>query len=329
MTNIEETNDGAGRIKVSRKYSVAVPKDEGAYLVAKSDWDRIKTMVAAIVPAKNWFQVFGSISIGIALAAIFSLIGFAASKDVPNWAKKFEDWCALVCGTILAVALFILDSQQYAYTTHKTTDVTSEMDRIEEMCRTTEGPVSTALPAAKLTAGSTLERLGEIRFDHPGGPLDFWQFTSDDARNTSLPKFSGPEAHPGGLTMAAPGTHHIDLELEARYRPCKRLRFQTKIAKDCPESYVYARVEAKPVDGKPKSVWIACDVGNKPPAKHGPDECIIYRQPSDDGWAVFDLNMPDEVRNSPLGQEYSLEFTGLLAIRLRGSISVSPIELYR
>jgi hypothetical protein len=121
-----------GDITVSREFSVAVPKDEGV-LVLRSDWNRIKTMVARIVPVKNWYQVSGSVSVGIAVAAAFSLIGFASSKDVPTWAR-FTDSCALVCGIVLAVALFALDAQQHLYTTHKTTDVTEEMDRIERLC---------------------------------------------------------------------------------------------------------------------------------------------------------------------------------------------------
>jgi hypothetical protein len=129
--------------------------------------------------------------------------------------------------------------------------------------------------------------------------------------------------------MIAPGSHHIDLPLDSSQRLCNRLRFETKPTKDCPDSYAYANVRLIPKDRKTtaKSVWIACDVGDKTPAKHGPGECITYRAASPDGWATFDLSLPEEVQNSPFGEE-GLEFSELLGIRLRGSISVSPIELY-
>jgi hypothetical protein len=141
-----------GDITVSREFSVAVPKDEGV-LVLRSDWNRIKTMVARIVPVKNWYQVSGSVSVGIAVAAAFSLIGFASSKDVPTWAR-FTDSCALVCGIILAVALFALDAQQHLYTTHKSTDITEEMDRIERLCEAVPQGAATILSARYGASGA-------------------------------------------------------------------------------------------------------------------------------------------------------------------------------
>ena len=203
------------------------------------------------------------------------------------------------------------------------------MSRIEELCTTSERQVSSGLATVKSGTGGTVERLDEIRFDRAGSPLDRWQFSSDDPKNPAPPAFSSPLECKGGLTMTAPGTHHIDLKLRLGHRACNRLRFRLKIAKNCPESYAYANFRAKSRDGKEKSAWIACDVGNKPSEGRGPDECIIYREPSGDGWAVFDLGLPKEVQNSPLGLEHGLEFIDLQAIRLRGSVSVSPIELYR
>ncbi len=332
MNNTDETKTGPAHseIKVSREYSVEVPKDEGAYLVVKSDWNRIKRMVSGIVPAKDWFEVSGSICIGIAVAAIFSLIGFSASKDVPSWAV-FVDWCALVCGVILAAALFCLRGEQKVYATHRAIDITQEMDRIEELCKTSLPATSSIVTPKELAGRVSLERLVEIRFDHAGSPLDQWKFTSDDPKSTSPPRFSSPTERTGGLTMVAPGTHHIDLRVEPQHRLCNRLRFQTKPGKDCPESYIYANVQVTSKDGKhgPMPAWIACNIGMGPPARHGPNEWIIYRTPAADGWATFDLLLPEEVQSSPLGREDGLAFSELLGIRMRGSISVSPIELWR
>lgn len=126
-----------GTIAVSREFSVELPKGEGGFLVLRSDWNRIKTMIARIVPAKNWYQVCGSICVGLAVSAIFSLIGFASSKDVPSWAK-LTDWCVLVSGIVLSIGLFALDAQQRSYTIQRTADVTEEMDRIEKLCEATD-----------------------------------------------------------------------------------------------------------------------------------------------------------------------------------------------
>ena len=56
-------------------------------MIPASEWNRIKRMVGRIVPAKNWFQVAGSIFAGVSITAIFCIVGFAASKEVPFWAK--------------------------------------------------------------------------------------------------------------------------------------------------------------------------------------------------------------------------------------------------
>ncbi len=180
-------------------------------------------------------------------------------------------------------------------------------------------------------AGGDPEKLGEIRFDYPGSPLDRWEFRSDNPQNLSMPRFSSPAGCPGGLTMTAPSSHHIDLKPDPHHKVCNRLRFQMKLTHDCPESYVYAMIRLTSKDRKTvsKPGWIAFDVGDKPPAKHGPSEWIIYGKPSANGWTAFDLSLPEEIQRSCFGQEEGLEFGELLSIRLRGSVSVSPIGLYR
>jgi len=115
------------------------------------------------------------------------------------------------------------------------------------------------------------ERLGEIRFDYPGSPLDRWEFSSDDPKDKSMPNFSAAPERVGGLRMSAPWSHHLDLKLEPHYRVCDRLQFDMKLSR---ESYVYAKILLTSRDGKTisKPGWIACDIGNKPPAKYFKDE---------------------------------------------------------
>src|SRR5271166_3060324 len=107
-----------------------------------------------------------------------------------------------------------------------------------DMLTARRGSVSTriAQPAAK----SPVEELGEIRFDHPGSPLDRWDFASDNPQSNALPAFSAPLDRVGGLTMAAPSSHHIDLRLEPHYKVSDRIKFEMKLTKDSRESYVYA-----------------------------------------------------------------------------------------
>jgi hypothetical protein len=180
-------------------------------------------------------------------------------------------------------------------------------------------------------SAESAEKLGEVRFDHPGSPLDEWVFSSDDPTNNSMPEFSAAVERPGGLKMVAPWTHHIDLKPEPHHKVCDRVRFAMKLSRDSHESYAYAKILLRSKDGKekPKTGWIACDVGNKPSAKHSVDEWIVYGRPLADGWTPFELNLRDEVEKSHFAREQGFDFGELLSVRLRGSISVSPIIFYR
>jgi hypothetical protein len=175
-----------------------------------------------------------------------------------------------------------------------------------------------------------VEKLDEIRFDYPGSPMDRWEFTSDNPENQTPPVFSSPATRVGGLTMTAPSSHHIDLKLDPHQKVCNRIRFDMKLTRDSSDSYVYIKVQMTSKYGKAvfKRGWIACDVGNKPASRHGPDEWIIYGKPSADGWTRFDLVLPEQVRDSAFGQEEGFEFSELLSIRIRGSVSVSTFSLY-
>jgi hypothetical protein len=95
---------------------------------------------------------------------------------------------------------------------------------------------------AKSDGEPFVEMLGEIRFDYPGSPMDRWKFGSGNSLNKDIPIFSAPVDRLGGLTMTAPGTHHIDLRLEPHHRDCNRLKFEMKLTRDSQESYVYAKV---------------------------------------------------------------------------------------
>jgi hypothetical protein len=56
------------------------------------------------------------------------------------------------------------------------------------------------------------------------------------------------------------------------------IEFQARLK--APGSFVYAKVRLKAKDGVTgsKTGWIACDAGDRPPAKHGANEWIVYRK---------------------------------------------------
>lgn len=172
------------------------------------------------------------------------------------------------------------------------------------------------------------EERGEIRFDYPPGPLERgWKCTLDPHEKTA-PKFSPVPEYPGGISVAAPSSTHIDHDVEASQRACNGLRFDAKIAEG---SHVYARMQLISRDrpGASKPVWIAFAVGRRPGEMRPADEWVIYREPQRDGWARFNISLLEEVERSPFGQAQGLTFCELLSLRIRGSVSLSPIQLYR
>jgi len=90
------------------------------------------------------------------------------------------------------------------------------------------------------------------------------------------------------------------------------------------------KVQLTPRDGSAavKQGWIACAIGDGPAKAVSAVEWVIFRKAENDGWATFDLYLPAEVESSQFGQKDGLKFGGLVAIRLRGQLSVSPLEFY-
>jgi len=127
--------------------------------------------------------------------------------------------------------------------------------------------------------------------------------------------------------MQAEPKNAIDYKFENYQRTCNRLRFTAKLSG---ESHVYAKIQIASSDNSspPQIGWIACDVGNGAPMSRPSNEWVVYRAPQEGGWTLFDLQLPDEVART-FGLDGRLKFGEMLGIRLRGSLSISPIELLR
>ena len=172
-----------------------------------------------------------------------------------------------------------------------------------------------------------LEKIGDIRFSYPVSPVDQgWELAAGS--ETSQLVFSAPAEYPFGLTISATPNQAIDYNVPKDLKIGNRVRFETRLSDG---AYVYARVQLTSRDARrvSKVGWIACGVGDKPAKKISDVEWLIYRMPRDNGWTLFDLSLPEEVSNSHFGQQEGLRFYELVTIRLRGTLSVSPIEFYR
>jgi hypothetical protein len=53
---------------------------------------------------------------------------------------------------------------------------------------------------------------------------------------------------------------------------------------------------------------------------------FVYGKPLKDGWLSFVLFLPDEIQRAYAREGFT--YSALIKIRLRGSLSISPIELY-
>ena len=165
--------------------------------------------------------------------------------------------------------------------------------------------------------------MGRISFNYlPANPLAHgWRLAEPNKPSLTS---SVPPDLPDGLSIQA--EEAIDCNVENHQKVCNRVEFSAKLSA---RSYVYAKVHLVSKDGHTvaRDGWIACDVGNGPPRKVSRDEWVIMRYPRSDGWAEFDLLLPDEVSRT-FGHAEGLEFSQLLGFRLRGSLSISPIKLF-
>jgi hypothetical protein len=166
--------------------------------------------------------------------------------------------------------------------------------------------------------------MGQVSFDYlPASPLlKGWKLAlpTKPALKTEAAKDC-----PGGLRIEAEDA--IDLGVEEYLKVCNRVSFGAKLSAD---SYVYARIRMESRDGESHSKvgWIACAIGDRGPRRESRDEWVVYQVPTKSGWSNYDLFLPDVVEQT-FGTSEGLKFSELLGFRLRGTLSITRISLYR
>jgi hypothetical protein len=121
----------------------------------------------------------------------------------------------------------------------------------------------------------------------------------------------------------------IDFTLEPNWILVDRLEYSAKYVGA--GSAFYTRVTVGFKDGtKDEQIWIAHKVGKARPTPDGSNSknWVVFLQgkPITYGWRFFDVSVSDEVRQIYQGRGGFLRH--LTKFRLRGSLSISPIELY-
>jgi hypothetical protein len=135
---------------------------------------------------------------------------------------------------------------------------------------------------------------------------------------------------PGSVSIGPGGPYALDYEVEPQDMICERVKLAAKISRN---TIFYTLVRVAEAGGTNfRSVWLAhvFGVGNEPPKKTSDSEWTVYTTGEDlgKGWMRFDLSLPEEVLKT-YGTEGLVYRDQLLTVRLRGALSISPIDLDR
>ncbi|GAH58160.1 unnamed protein product [marine sediment metagenome] len=121
-------NEGRSNLTITHKYDLEYPEMEEAYLVPKSDWNRLRKRIERIKPPPTLFLTIGSVLLGVAATAF---IGVLTLPDI-NGYKPLVCWAvfavASVCG---GFSLFFYRRERTRYTSANT-DIIEYIDEINE-----------------------------------------------------------------------------------------------------------------------------------------------------------------------------------------------------
>ncbi|MFX0194573.1 MAG: hypothetical protein ACFFCW_00500 [Candidatus Hodarchaeota archaeon] len=179
-----------------------------------------------------------------------------------------------------------------------------------------------------------LNTLGEIRYDYlPSPPTDHgWSLGFDVKTPSDLtkpPDFSAAQDAPiaGSLIIKDNGRYFMEYNVEQVLSLANIVEYCIKPKRN---SCLYLKVNVSSRDKtQRKTVWLSHTVGNTPPRELNPKEWSFDVQGMilENGWILIKLSVDDEVRKS-YGQK-GFMYQSLCCIRIRGSLSISPITFYR
>jgi hypothetical protein len=172
-------------------------------------------------------------------------------------------------------------------------------------------------------------KIGQLRFTEPNNPLGqrgLWTAAPDNAV-PCFPEFSGTEDIPGGLRIKV--EQRFAMDCKSCPSDCDELRY---LAQYSGSSVVYVNIEVVSSDRQIKDVFIAYVSGSSQPKPYadGVNEWSIGRagDPCENGWRYFIHPLREDVACTFGTMAGAWSYKRLLGVRLRGSISISPIEFY-
>jgi hypothetical protein len=144
------------KLTVSHEFSVLQPRPQNAYLIAETDWKRIKRIVKEIVPHKDLYQWVSSFSAGVSVSSAFALLSFKlSSSSPPSWAWTVVS-SAFVGSATATAAFFYFNLQQRRTTVRSVEGVLVEITEIEENLAPASLPETQSIKAPGTNTGLTI-----------------------------------------------------------------------------------------------------------------------------------------------------------------------------
>lgn len=182
-------------------------------------------------------------------------------------------------------------------------------------------------------SGRKLSKLGQIRFDYlPSLPTENgWDLRfdtrSEDFKNH--PVFSAVVDAPmaGSLNIQDRGRYYMDYAVEQVQSLANIVEYNVKPTRN---GSFYLRINVSSRDGSPRNpVWLRHVVGSAPPRRMSPSEWSFSLQGQllEDGWTLLKVSIEEEAEKT-FGKE-GLVYQSIRSVRIRGSLSLSPITFYR
>jgi hypothetical protein len=174
------------------------------------------------------------------------------------------------------------------------------------------------------------KRIGQITFDYlPDLPTNHnWTLKTENDEKLA-PEFTSAvdTPLPGSILISSKGKYRLDYEVGQSASLCNFVELASKLSKD---AVIYVKVKVRSRDlSESAEVWLGHVIGNDQPKKISPIEWQISTRGEvlDNEWLLLKLAISDEVRNT-FGRQ-GWVYQSLLRVRLRGTMSISPITLYR
>jgi hypothetical protein len=187
-------------------------------------------------------------------------------------------------------------------------------------------PTREAIPIGEL------KRIGEVRFDYlPEKPTDHGWTLGLESEEKREPLYSraNEAPYPGCIQIQSRSRYYLDYSVEPAERLTDVVRLSLRMT-SASLSALYFRLSVQTGDhSKKKKVWINHKVGKGKPWKFDDAEwgVLVDGEPHEHGWITVQFQLQEEVATTFGTEGWILD--GLIGFRLRDSVSLSPIEMFR